>query len=369
MIKKMRVLFISRCFPPATGGMERFAKDLQQSLKTKTDQKVLSWGGSKKELIFVLPYFFVRSLWQLAFKKVDIIHAQDGVVSIVLTPLAGLFRKPLIVVMHGLDVTFKNNLYQRLIRWSLVNADTVICISGAAKEEVVKRGILASKVKVIPLGITDELFIGNKSSARKQVQAFVPAIQNETTIILSSGRLVQRKGVDWFVDNVMPGVVRECPEAVLLVSGEGEWRLAIQTAIDRQKLSKNVVLLGRTTDTQLKSLYNAADCFVMPNVTVAGDMEGFGRVLLEAALCETPVVASGIEGIVDAIHDGNNGILVGEKDAAAFTNEIIQILHDGKKSIERGKKARMYTLKNYGWPTIADRYVNEYVALTNRDAK
>lgn len=357
-----RILFVTRCFPPATGGMERFASDLHEAISKKTDTALLSWGGSKIALFIVFPYFFLKSFWLLLKNHIDIIHAQDGVVSIVMFPLSRIFKKPLVVVIHGLDVTYKSKLYQSLIKWSLSGADQIICISGAAKAEILKRGFDESKVQVIPLGITDDLQ-GDRNSAREQVRQFDPKFSGPQKIILSSGRLVERKGVDWFIKNVLPGIIKQQPETLFLVSGEGPWRERIQESIDQSAMNEHVVLLGRTSDEQLKDLYNSADCFVMPNVVVDGDMEGFGRVLLEAALCETPVVASGIEGIVDAIVDGKNGTLVQEREASEYMRVILEILENPKQAQELGKQARVFTLHNYNWSTIAQRYMTAYTEV------
>jgi len=356
----MKVLFVTRCYPPATGGMERFAHDLHGAISKKTDTLLLSWGGSKKALVFVMPYFFVRSFWYLLRGKVDVIHAQDGVVSILLASLAMLFKKPLVVVIHGLDVTYKSGLYQKLIKWSLGRAKGVVCISSAAKAEVVGRGIDAEKVVVIPLGITDEQFMDDKKRAKAEVQKFVPKLQPNTKLILSVGRLVKRKGVDWFVTHVLPSVAENNPDVLFVVSGEGAWRPSIEAAIETSNMQDHVLLMGRSSDEQLKYLYNAADCFVMPNITVPGDMEGFGRVLLEAALCETPVVASGIEGIVDAIIDNQNGVLLPELDDQQYVKTVLDILNNVNESSKAGVVARKYTLAHYNWQAISDRYVELY---------
>lgn len=355
----LRTLFVTRCFPPATGGMERFAKDLSSAVSEKSDVTILSWGGSKAALLVVLPYFFIRSLWSLIKQQVDVLHAQDGVVSIVLAPLARIFNKPMVVVIHGLDVTYQNTLYQSLIRRSLHHAKTVICISNAAKEAVLKRGVNARKVQVIPLGITDDLFMNDKTRARAEVEKFA-RVSKDAKLLLASGRLVERKGVDWFIAEVLPLIIKKQPETVLLVSGEGPWRTKIETVVEEQGLANSVRLLGRTTDEQLKYLYNACDCFVMPNVIIAGDMEGFGRVLLEAALCAVPVVASGIEGIVDAIRDGKNGQLVGPRQAKEHTKAILEIIGNPTRARKIGAQARSYTLRHYSWPVIAESYVDVY---------
>ena len=358
------VLFITRCFPPTTGGMERFAKDLSDELGKSNKLSLLEWGGSKLALFFVLPYFFIRSAWSLATSKIDVIHAQDGVVSIMAVPLKIIFRKPMVVVIHGLDITYKNLLFQTLIKWSLGHADTILCISSAAQAEVIKRGINADKVHVIPLGVTDELFMNDKKKARKSIQESIPGVHSETKILLSVGRLVERKGLAWFIENVLPMIVKKEPNTLLLVSGDGPMREYIEQVIDDTGLSGFVHLLGRTSDEMLKDLYNAADCFVMPNESITGDMEGFGRVLIEAALCEVPVVASGIEGIVDAIHDGKNGALAPASKPKAHADAITLVLGDAKKAAQLGKSAREYSIKTFSWPVIAAQYNMYYDQLT-----
>ncbi|MEI6481166.1 MAG: glycosyltransferase family 4 protein [Candidatus Saccharibacteria bacterium] len=362
--KSHSILFITRCFPPTTGGMERFAKDLSDELGKSNIVSLLQWGGSKLALFFVLPYFFMRSTWMLATSKIDVIHAQDGVVSIMAFPLKLIFRKPMVVVIHGLDITFKNPLFQFLIKRSLGHADAILCISSAAQAEVIKRGINADKVHVIPLGVTDELFINDKNKARLSVMESIPGVHEETKILLSVGRLVERKGLAWFIENVLPLVVKKEPNTLLLVSGDGPMREYIEQVIDDTGLSGFVHLLGRTSDEMLKDLYNAADCFVMPNESIKGDMEGFGRVLIEAALCEVPVVASGIEGILDAIHDGENGILVPASKAESHARAITVILGDAKKAAQLGKAAREYSIKTFSWPVIAAKYNTYYNQLT-----
>jgi glycosyltransferase involved in cell wall biosynthesis len=364
---KPRVLFITRCYPPAVGGMERFAKDLHDALAKETDQVTLSWGGSKKALIFVLPYFFIKSCLIVARNNIEVIHAQDGVVSIFATLVGKLFKKPVVVVIHGLDATYSNGLYQYLIRHSLKRSERIICISQAAKDEVVKRGINSRNVVVIPLGMTDELF--DKTILKKQINEVVHDLPENPKILLSVGRLVKRKGIVWFLNNVMPEIIKKESSSILVVCGKGPEKEEIEKAIKSLKISKNVRLIVSVTDEQLKILYNSADCFVMPNIPVAGDMEGFGRVLLEAALCELPVVASDLEGIKEAITNNKNGILCTPEDSQAHSRTIIGILRDKSGAKLLGSRARQYTLKNYSWPLIAQHYLDQYTSLIQKDTK
>ena len=120
--------------------MERFAFDLSGSIKMQADVYLISWSGRPRPLLIVmLPVMFVRSSWILLTKRVDIIHMQDGILSVMGVVLKFFFRKPLSVVIHGLDITFDNRLYQNVIPWALKRADVVFCISNAAKDEVIKK--------------------------------------------------------------------------------------------------------------------------------------------------------------------------------------------------------------------------------------
>ena len=360
---KPKLLFVTRKFPPAVGGMEKYAAELYESLKDQADIKLIQWGGSVKYLPAVLPYFFVRGCWQLLTDKIDIIHMQDGLLSPMGAVFKLVFRKPLCVVVHGLDVTYKNRLYQVVIRWSLKSADRIICISEAAQAEVVKRGIDKAKTSVIPLGIDDDIFSADHKQARTYLEKHLD-ISKANKIILSVGRLVERKGVHWFIDNVMPDLVKANQDVLFMISGEGDSKPLVEAAIETNKLQANVRLLGRTSDEVRQNLYNGADLFTMPNIVVEGDMEGFGLVLLEASLCELPVVASSIEGIKDAISNGKNGVLVSTKDSAAFKREISKFLNNPKLARDFGKRSRQYTKSHYDWPLIAQQFLSTYNKLT-----
>jgi glycosyltransferase involved in cell wall biosynthesis len=96
-------------------------------------------------------------------------------------------------------------------------------------------------------------------------------------------------------------------------------------------------------------LYNASDIFIMPNMTVPGDMEGFGIVALEAGSCGLPVIASNIEGIQDAVIDGKTGYLVREGDVEGFLRGI-RDMNLKKADVRREVASR------YNWKTISGEY-------------
>lgn len=361
----MNILFVTRKFPPSVGGMENYAADLYKAISAQEKVTLVKWGGSNKWLPLVLPLLTVQGMWVLLTKKVDVIHMQDGVLAPIGWLLSRLFRKPFVVVAHGLDLTYKLQLYQAINISFLRKADYVFCISGAAQSEAVKRGVDIKKTKIIPLGITDDLFTNDKNKARDYVAQKLNVASN-TKIILSVGRLVRRKGVRWFVENVMPKLAEKNNNIVFAISGDGEEKEAIEQAIKKHTLEGSVFLLGRTSDEYMQNLYNAADVFVMPNIVVPNDMEGFGRVLLEAALCEMPVVAAGIEGIKDAVTNGKNGVLVKSEDTEAFVENINRFVNDPNAAKKFGQQARTYTLEHYNWTAIGEQFLQTYQRIIKR---
>jgi phosphatidylinositol alpha-1,6-mannosyltransferase len=357
----MKVLFIARKFPPSVGGMERFAFDLSNVLGEEVELIKITWGGSNRWLPLVLPAFFLRACWVLTTKQVDVVHIQDAVQAPLGWLLRSIFGQPYLVVAHGLDITYTKAFYQKLILPFVCRADAVVSISSATKAEADKRGVALDKSYVITLGTNDDY--GSIGPDRRVLGGHIGIDLTKRKLLLTTGRLVKRKGVAWFIENVMPKLVADDASILYLVAGTGEQREAIEEAIKRGGLESNVRLLGRVSDEDKILLYTSCDVFVMPNIVIPGDMEGFGIVAHEAATAGLPVVASSLEGILDALEDGKNGILVASGDANAFYAKVRELLNNEKRRKDFGLRARNYTLKTFSWKGIADQYVSVYKKL------
>jgi len=358
----MTVLFLTRKYPPSTGGMELFAYDLNKALSAKIKTSLVKWGGSNKALPVVLPLLFFKSLHRLAAGGIDVIHVQDGLLAPMGWLLSKLSRKPYVVVVHGLDLTFGNPLYQMTAPRFVAKANVIFCNSNATAEVAVAHKVPAEKIVVTPLAVDDKIY-GKASRADLLRRLQLP---ENSQILITVGRLVRRKGVAWFVSEVLPGLVQHYPNLVYIVVGEGKQRETIQNAITQSGMTNHVKLLGRVTDDLYEAAYNGADIFVMPNVPVANNIEGFGLVALEAALCELPVVAANTEGIKDAVSNGENGVLVEAKDVNGFQQMISHFLSSPNDAKQFGKQARQFTLAHYQWDKIADRYFDVYKNLQKR---
>ncbi len=375
----LKVLFITRAYPPIIGGMEKLSYNLTTSISRRIEK---SYIVANRRGRYFLPLFALSAIFKGLFwaPKVDLIHLSDPTLAIVGFFIKIFYRKkPIAVTLHGLDITYqdspkqkdlkKRSLFEKIFNHKVyrfylkkfLRADLFICISEATCREAIKKGL--KNTVVVPVGVSQwEYFLEKKPSLAK-----LAAVLNVKTdflkdknILVTVGRLVKRKGVRWFVLNVMPKLSENY---IYLVIGRGIEKERIKEAIYEKGFQDRVFLLGALSEDELKIVYNTAHLFVMPNIKIKGDFEGFGMVALEASSAALPVLASNIEGIPDAVHNEKNGFLVRSGDATSFHLAIKGLFEDKTRLKEFGKEAREYTVKNFSWDRVALLYVEAFKKL------
>src|SRR5439155_20996858 len=125
-------------------------------------------------------------------------------------------------------------------------------------------------------------------------------------VIMTLGRLSaaeRYKGIDEVLD-ILPSLVREMPDLMYLILGDGDDRLRLQEKARTLGLDRHVNFGGFIPEEQKADHLRLADAFVMP-----GRGEGFGIVYLEAMACGIPVVASKADASCEAVLHGRLGLL------------------------------------------------------------
>ncbi|MBW2718968.1 MAG: glycosyltransferase family 4 protein, partial [Deltaproteobacteria bacterium] len=112
------------------------------------------------------------------------------------------------------------------------------------------------------------------------------------------------------------------------------------------------------SEEELVELYRAGTLFVMPNIVVPGDMEGFGIVMLEAGACGLPTLAADLEGIRDVIDEGVNGWLAPPEDPSAFAAQIESLLDDPDSLRAASERTAEYVTSTFRWDSTAERYLD-----------
>ncbi len=375
----LRVLFVSHSFPPENrfleniGGMQRVATELYEALSRQPELKVSGQllRSSWKQTGLRTPPFLLHTLRILPRR----VH-EEGISiilfsSMVTALLAPLLKKrlpatPLTAIIHGQDVTYPLSLYQRYLPRVFHALDAVFPVSRATAQQALQRGTAEEKVHVIPNGIDLQRipFCAERTACRRVLFKRFPEaarmFPEDGFLLCSVGRQVKRKGFHWFIQEVMPLL----PEHVhYWLAGEGPMHENLRRLVERMNLSHRVHLLGRVTEEALRDLYRGANLFVMPNIPVSGDMEGFGVVMLEAGLAGLPVVASRLEGIIDVIEEGKNGHLVPPLQPEAFWQAILPYVEDTYRLEQFSRRASTYVRTHFSWDAIARQYVHRLTRL------
>ncbi len=348
----LRILFISRAYPPVVGGIENQNYALSVWLKKHGEITTIANRFGKKFLPIFLPYALFRAL--VCAGRFDAILLGDGVLSIVGWAVKLFYtKKAVISVVHGLDITYPFFLYQLLwVRVFLPKLDRLIAVGNETIRIGVAHGIPRDRFEFIPNGIDPKAHF-HPEFTKKDLEGIIGEDTRKRLVILTSGRLARRKGVAWFIRNVLPALPKE---TLYVVAGDGADRDNIKTAIEETRLYERVKLLGYVSDRARDILMNTGDIFVQPNIRVPNDMEGFGISILEAASSGIPVVASRLEGIADAIKDGENGLLAEPENAEEWIRTVRKLCDDESARKHLGEKARHYNAAHFDWKTISERY-------------
>lgn len=345
---KPLILFITRNYPPKVGGLEIYSFHLIRQFETTCTVFKLTLSRSRKHLFWFLPYCLVKSAWLCRRRSIRCIHLCDGLLAPVGLILKHITGAQVTASVHGLDVTYPRALYQAIVPRCLSRLDLIFCGSRHGLEQCLRRRIPRHKCRVVPYGIDPAEFElpPRDPSGLRDIASQTGLDFKGRKILLTVGRLVPRKGVAWFVSHVMPQLDTGY---VYLVAGGGPDRPIVQDLIRKHGLADRVALLGKVSNETRLRLMGLAELFIMPNIRIPGDMEGFGIAALEAGSSGLPVIASNIEGLRDAVVDGVTGHLVEERNVRQYLDRIRRARFDRET-------VRSVVNQKFNWPHIASRY-------------
>jgi glycosyltransferase involved in cell wall biosynthesis len=128
-------------------------------------------------------------------------------------------------------------------------------------------------------------------------------------------------------------VKQAVPEVKFVLVGDGELRPGLEELIRQHNLQKEVILTGWRQD--IKELFYTFDIFVLTSL-----WEGLPRVVLEAFLCQRPVVATDVDGTREVVKNAENGYLVKPHDVEEMSLKVISLLNDRERSKEMGYRGK-----------------------------
>lgn len=209
----------------------------------------------------------------------------------------------------------------------------------------------ASMVKIAPGIDTDHFSPQDASELRRELGL------TDKKVIVSVGRLVHRKGQDVLIE-AMPTIIKEVPEAHILMIGEGPYRSYLETRVKTLGLQERVTFIGRIQYADLPRYICVGEIFVMPSRSrLAGlEVEGLGIVYLEASACGLPVIAGNSGGAPDAVLAGKTGLVVEGTSIKAVASAVVGLLLDPKRSQAMGLAGREWIVQEWRWDIWSSRF-------------
>ena len=258
-------------------------------------------------------------------------------------------------IIHGHDEDHNYPVYQRLADLMLSRfTDKAIAVSQSVKNSLTeKRRVREERVIVLNNGICFENFA---EPDRDQVllKRRLLGIKAGDQVIGTVGRLRAEKGIGFLLKS-FPAVLREMPDARLLIVGDGSQRERLEALSRQLEIETNVIFAGFHMDVPV--ILANIDVVVIPSLT-----EGFPLALLEAMTMKKAVIATHVGGMKEILNDGVTGLLVPPGNHEALTEKIIYLLKNEELADNLRQNAqsesRKYDISHHV------RRLEEYYALT-----
>ncbi|HUU33153.1 MAG TPA: glycosyltransferase family 4 protein [Vicinamibacterales bacterium] len=174
----------------------------------------------------------------------------------------------------------------------------------------------------------------------------------DALVALSVGRLQARKGHDVAIQ-ALAAVAPEFPVLKYLIVGNGDERARLEGLVAHLHLADRVIFAGEVAETDLPAYFAACDVFLLPNRVEQGDFEGFGIVFLEAAAVAKPVIGGSSGGVVEAVADGETGLLVDGADVAAVAAALRALASSPERRRQLGAQGRVRAARQFTWDAAA----------------
>ena len=285
----------------------------------------LAYGGGMAANLRRRPWaapLMLVSMWRAvrrAARSADLVHAHW----LLTAAVARFAGKPFVVTLHGSGSAGRFSDVElarrppRLVRAHQRPAAAVICVSETVAEPVWAAGVAAV---VIPNGV------------RIPEEVEPPA---EPPEVLYVGRLSPEKNVDTLVEAI--------GDLNLVVAGDGPLRDRVPDA------------LGAVPHAEVERLLERASVVVAPC-----EREGFGLAAAEAMAFGRPVVAAAGGALLELVADGETGLLVPARDAAALREAVERLLRDRELQKRLGRAARARVRERFGWDAVIERTLEVY---------
>ena len=382
---------MTREFPPAPGGIGTHAYKVALHLHRlgwkvtvaatqprASAQEVQRFNASQPFNVIrmhTLPFAPLKVFYRVLIITICLLKIRTQVVIAshaqmvwILSFLNIFFRRTFVAIGHGSGYRLPARWQQVITEWAFSRATGVINVSKYTRSLMLSAGVSVKHHTVIPNGAEAEDFKHVSKTSVEQLRQKL-GLENAKAI-LTVGSISERKGQDTVI-RAMPRVLEHIPEAHYLIVGVPD---RPQTKAEYCKLANDlgvsnfVTFVGRVDQADLPLYYHLCDLFVITSrPTSAGSVEGFGIVVVEAALCGKCAIVTEGSGLTEAIAAGQTGLSVPQDDPEATANAIISLLRNNTKRKQMGQAARRRAHASQSWTKRIveyDNFISQLLSLS-----
>lgn len=273
---------------------------------------------------------------------------------------------PIILTLHS--VTFIESLPTNVAIEALHSVDLIFVNSHFLKSELLRQFPgFESKIKVLYLGIEDDVFIDRFSQKGKRVRNQVRKhlhLENKR-VLLFAGRIIPQKGLH-LVLKTMPTLIQRDPSIHLLIVGSSHYGRLLPTSYVRhilpqvRSLGSHITYLNFLPLPQVAKMYVTADAVVTPSI----GKEALCLVNIEANRSGIPVITTPVGGIPEVVSHLENGFLIHpDKWDEEFVEAALTLLTNTSMNYTMGKRGQEIINNKFNWEINAQHYLETYRQL------
>lgn len=379
MADSPKVLFVTNDFPPQEGGIQTFIEGLIRQLPQSSvvvhassysdpdeaeryDQRIFQELGvvvvrDRQRILLPTPGLLSRVKGTIhAHQITKVVFASSVPLGMLAPSLRRAGASTLIAITHGHEVWWaRMPIFAQILRYVARHCDRITYLGQFTKSAISKAiaPVDRSKLVHLPPGVDIERFHPGIKSV-EQIERY--GLRGKS-VVLSVGRLVQRKGHDVLI-RALPEIIQRVPHAHLLIVGAGNYENALKNLVRELELDAFVTFAGRIPLKDLPALFQSAELFVSPTRDrFAGlEVEGLGIVYLEASASGLAVIAGASGGSPDALLHNETGVVVNGRDVSAVATAVTDLLSDDALRSRMGTAGREWMERQWSWDVIGARF-------------